>query len=106
MDDLVILLEYAEDYPDAIRSAGLEDRTAAKQWITDCCNQLQEQAFADVGQILNSVRWAHSKNSNTMKNGRNPETHEVLDERKVVPPMEIGLDASVWQNIMDRFARP
>ena len=38
-----------------------------------------------------------------MKNGRNPETHDVLDERKVIPPMKIGLDANVWQAIMDGF---
>ena len=43
---------------------------------------MQEQAFADAGQLLNDVRWYHSQNSNTMKNGRNPETHEVLDELK------------------------
>ena len=84
-------------------AAAMEDRDRAKQFITDCCNQLQEQAFSDAGRLLNDVRWYHSKNSNTMKNGWNPETHDVLDERKVIPPMKIGLDANVWQEIMDGF---
>ena len=83
-------------------AAAMTDRDAARQYITDCCNLLQEQAFADAGALLNSVRWYHSKNANTMKNGRNPETHEVLDELKAIPPMEVRLDASVWQTIMDR----
>lgn len=27
----------------------------------------------------------------------------MLDELRVVPPMEVPLDASVWQRILDRF---
>ncbi len=37
-----------------------------------------------------------SKNSNTMKNGRNPETGETLDELKAVPPMEHGMDPTPY----------
>ncbi len=82
-------------------AAAMEDREAALRFVTDGCNRLQEQAFADAGRLLNDVRWAHSRNCNTMKNGRNPETHEVLDEKRVLAPMEIALDPSVWQKILD-----
>ncbi len=40
-----------------------------------------------------------SHNSNTMKNGRNPETHEVIDELKPVPPLELHLDDSAYRRI-------
>ena len=40
-----------------------------------------------------------SKNSNTMKNGRNPETHEVIDEVKDVEPLAVTLDASPYSEI-------
>ena len=82
-------------------AADMADHDAARQFITDCCNRLQEQAFADAGQLLNDVRLYRSRNSNTMKNGRNPETREILDELKPIPPMEARLDASVWQQILD-----
>ena len=85
-------------------AAAMDDPDAARRLITDCCNRLQEQAFADAGRLLNSVRWYRSKNSNTMKNGRNPETHDVLDELKVIPPMEVDLDAAVWQRVLDGAA--
>lgn len=77
-------------------AASLGDSTAAKQYITDYCNSVQEQAFNDAGQLLNDVRWYMSKNSNTMKNGRNPETHEVIDELKQVDPLTVTLDASAY----------
>ena len=85
-------------------AAAMDDPDAARRLITDCCNRLQEQAFEDAGRLLNSVRWYRSKNSNTMKNGRNPETHDVLDELKVIPPMEVDLDAAVWQRVLDGAA--
>ena len=50
----------------------------------------------EAGALLNDVRWYMSRNSNTMKNGRNPETHEILDELKEIDPMEVKLDASVY----------
>lgn len=82
-------------------AAEMENHDEACQFITDCCNLLQDKAFTDAGQILNDVRWYHSKNSNTMKNGRNPETHEVLDELKPIPPMEIRLDTADWKIILN-----
>ncbi len=81
------------------RAAAMEDTRAAAQLITDYCNALQEQAFEDAGLLLNDVRWMMSKNSNTLKNGRNPETHEVLDELKPVDPITVTPDPSVYGNI-------
>ena len=82
-------------------AASLGDSAAAKQYITDYCNSVQEQAFDDAGQLLNDVRWYMSKNSNTMKNGRNPETHEVIDELKQVDPLTVTLDASAYGELPD-----
>ena len=82
-------------------AAAMTDHDAAVRFITDCCCMLQNKAFEDAGRLLNDVIWAHSRNSNTMKNGRNPETHEILDELKPIPPMEIQLDASAWQKILE-----
>ncbi len=82
-------------------AASLDDSSAAKQYITDYCNSVQEQAFNDAGQLLNDVRWYMSKNSNTMKNGRNPETHEVIDELKQVDPLTVTLDASSYGKLPD-----
>ncbi len=79
----------------------LDDSAAAKQYITDYCNAVQEQAFDDAGRLLNDVRWYMSKNSNTMKNGRNPETHEVIDELRQIDPMTVTLDASVYGELPD-----
>ena len=67
-----------------------------KQYITDYCNAVQTRAFEDAGQLLNNVRWYMSKNCNTMKNGRNPETHEVIDELKPIDPLKVELDASAY----------
>ena len=82
-------------------AASLGDSAAAKQYITDYCNSVQEQAFDDAGQLLNDVRWYMSKNSNTMKNGRNPETHEVIDELKQIAPLTVTLDASAYGKLPD-----
>ena len=82
-------------------AASLGDSAAAKQYITDYCNSVQEQAFNDAGQLLNDVRWYMSKNSNTMKNGRNPETHEVIDELKQVDPLTVTLNASAYSKLPD-----
>ena len=82
-------------------AASIGDTAAAKQYITDYCNAVQEQAFDDAGQLLNDVRWYMSKNSNTMKNGRNPETHEVIDELKPVDPLTVKLDASAYGTLPD-----
>lgn len=80
-------------------AAALDDADAAHAYITDYCNAMQEQAFSDAGQLLNDVRWYKSKNSNTMKNGRNPETGEVLDELRAVAPLTVALDPSVYAQV-------
>ena len=77
-------------------AAGIEDREQAALYITDYCNQTQTQTFSDARQLLNDVRWYHSKNSNTLKNGRNPETHEVIDELKEIDPLEVSLSADPY----------
>ena len=80
-------------------AAGMNDTSAAKLYITDYCNAMQDQAFADAGQLLNDIRWYRSLNSNTMKNGRNPETHEVTDELKPISPLTVTLDAALYQYV-------
>jgi hypothetical protein len=77
-------------------AAAMEDREAARQLITHFCNTLQEQAFSDAGKLLNAVRFYKSQNSNTMKNSRNPDTSEVLDELKSVRPLELSLDPEAY----------
>ncbi len=79
-----------------LEKAASMDRSTAARYITDYCCAMQTKAFEDAGTILNSVLWYLSKNSNSLKNGRNPETHEVLDERRSVAPMTLALDASAY----------
>ncbi|MDO4416603.1 MAG: hypothetical protein Q4C20_16135 [Erysipelotrichaceae bacterium] len=79
----------AKGMPEILKTAAaVSDPDDAKQYITDYCNKMQNQAFEEAGELLNDVRWYRSHNSNTMKNGRNPETHEVIDELKRVDPHE------------------
>ena len=75
------------------------DPEVAEAYITDYCCAMQEQAFTDAGKLLNDVMWYKAKNSNTLKNGRNPETHQILDELVVIPPLEITLDGSFYQTV-------
>ena len=86
-------------------AAAMTDREAAARYITDYCNAVQEQAFEDAGKLLNDVRWYMSKNSNTMKNGRNPETHEVMDELKPIDPLVIRLDPAVYRSLLDAMEK-
>ena len=79
-------------------ASGMDHETAAR-YLTDYCNAMQNQAFSDAGQLLNDVRWYMSKNSNTMKNGRNPETNEVIDELKEIDPLIVRLDAGAYRTI-------
>ena len=37
-----------------------------------------------------------NSNSNTLKNGRNPETGEVLEELRELKPLEVKLDSTVY----------
>ena len=53
----------------------------------------------DGKQILNDVVWEQSKNSNSFKIKRNPETHQMTGEIVVIPPMEVKLDASNYKNV-------
>ena len=89
--DLKTVLHTAQD---------MKAREQARKYLTLYCNRLQDKAFSDAGQLLNDVRWYHSQNSNTMKNGRNPETHEILDSLKPIPPLPIRLDAGEWQSML------
>ncbi|MDO4197713.1 MAG: C69 family dipeptidase [Erysipelotrichaceae bacterium] len=70
------------------------DSSEASAVITDYCTAMEEQAFADGKQLMNDLLWYMSQNSNTMKRGRNPETHEATDTDKVVTPMTVKLDNS------------
>ena len=70
------------------KAAGMESGAAAAL-LTGWCTRVQEQAFTDAKILLNDVLRTMAKNSNTMKNGRNPETGETLDEQRTLPPMEI-----------------
>ena len=69
----------------------------AAERLTDYCCAVQEQAFADAKAILNLIRYTMAGNSNTMKNGRNPETGEILDEQRQLTPMEIKLENNIYR---------
>ena len=64
--------------------------------ITQYCNEAQETAFADQKEILNLLRYRLCSDSNSMKVGRNPETHEVLTEKKKLEKLEIDLSAGKY----------
>lgn len=83
------------------RAAALGDTDAARSYVTDYCNSMQEQVFNDAGQLLNDVMWYKSYNSNTLKNGLNPETGQVIDELKAIDPMKVTLDASAYDAVPD-----
>ena len=83
------------------RASQQRDIKAISAYLTDYCNTMQNQAFSDAKALVNDVVWTQSENSNTMKLGRNPETHEILDEPRVLPPMEVSLDASVYAEVPD-----
>ena len=77
-------------------AAQMKDKNVAAEYITQYCNSVQEKAFADAKQLVNDVLWEESKNSNTMKTGRNPETGERWDKERVLDPMAITLDATAY----------
>ena len=83
------------------RASQLEDRDAAADYITTYCNRAQIRAFLDAKQLLNDVMWTKSKNSNTLKLLKNPETHQYMDEERTLPPMEVSLDASAYGTVPD-----
>lgn len=83
-----------------VKNAGaMKNKKAAMRYITGYCAAMQDKAFYDAGKLLNQVRWTKSKNSNTLKNGRNPETHEILDELNPIDPIEVTLDGSLYKDV-------
>ena len=88
--------------PKALAKAGkLQDREAASQYMTSYCSNLQEKAFADAKQILNDLEWKLSEESNSMQMGVNPETHEVMKEKRKIEPMQIQLDPAAYAEVPD-----
>lgn len=67
---------------------------AAMDYVTNYCISMQETAFNDGKSIYNDINWLMAENSNTMRKGTNPETHEVLDEDKPLTVLEVKADAS------------
>ncbi len=78
------------------KAAGMEKTEEARKLITDYCNRVQVRAFEDAGKIWNDVLLYLGDGCNSLKNGRNPETGEVLDELKAVTPVTITLDPTVY----------
>lgn len=72
------------------------DPEAAISMITEYCCEMQKNAFADSKEVLASQLWTLSLNSNTMKKGVNPETHEALDTYRELTPVEIALKADKY----------
>ncbi len=79
------------------KAAGMENPEEARELITEYCNRVQNQAFEDAGKIWNDVLLYLGNNCNSLKNGVNPETNEVLDELRTLEPMKINLDPSVYK---------
>ena len=80
-------------------AANMKDKDARAKYITSYCNDMQTKAFNDGKEILNDVTWTQSKNSNTHKIARNPETHELTGEEVVLPPMNVTLNATKYKNV-------
>ena len=98
-------LNMASTLSDVLSKATNMDDASAKEYITNYCNLVQQQAFDDAGTLLNDVVWCMSQNSNTMKNGRNPETGEANDEVKELAPLKVTLDASKYNTIPEYEAK-
>jgi dipeptidase len=81
------------------QAAKMNDSNARASYITSYCNDMQTHAFEDGKQILNDVVWTQNQNSNTLKIQRNPETHQLTGEKVVIPPIELQLDASHYNNV-------
>ena len=84
-----------------LRTAAASDKSEAKkaEYITSYCVSMQDNAFKDAKAILNQVRWTMSKNCNTMKVGRNPETHDTTDEEKLPDPIVLTIEGSDYTNV-------
>ena len=81
------------------QASKIKDNNTRANYITSYCNDMQIQAFKDGKQILNDVVWEQSKNSNTFKIQRNPETHQMTGEKVVIQPMELKLNASAYNYV-------
>lgn len=68
----------------------------ALEAVTAYCVSMQEAAFQDGQTLLNDLRWLMAQNSNTMRKGRNPETHELLEEDKPLTPFVPKGDLSLY----------
>ena len=73
----------------------IEDKDIRANYITSYCNDMQSMAFNDGKQILSDIVWTQNKNSNTYK------IDSSTGERKVIPPMEVQLNASKYGNVPD-----
>lgn len=81
------------------QAAKIKDNDTRASYITSYCNNMQNQAFKDGKQILNDLVWEQSKNSNSFKIKRNPETHQMTGDIVVIPLMEVKFDASNYKNV-------
>ncbi len=77
------------------------DERAAKQRITNYCDFVQDQAFADAKRLLNDVRWNMSAQSSAVKNVRE---REITDERRELDVMQIDLNNAVYRRTQDNVA--
>lgn len=90
------MIEGMKAETEAVNELLKTDPSKAQRRMTDYCSGLQEKAFADAKALLNQVRWAMSANSNTMKMGMNPETDELYSTERVLDPITIELDVSLY----------
>ena len=71
----------------------------AASGMTNYCNYLQQNAFADAQSMLNTDLWFLNFNSNTLKLARNPETNELTGEERVLPPVPITLSPKAYYTV-------
>lgn len=83
--DMALILRDAADKYDS-------DPEEAAKAITDYCCAMQKIAFEDAKSMFRSQMWTMCYNSNTMKFGTNPETDEILTERRKPEQVKIDLD--------------
>lgn len=92
----ILIKDMAEVLKDNAEIYG-KDSEKAEKAITEYCCKVQKKAFEDAGSILRSQMWTMCYNSNTMKFGTNPETHEVLKEKRELKKVELDLDSSGYK---------
>lgn len=80
-------------------AAKMNNKDARAKYITSYCNDMQNKAFNDGKEILNDVTWTQSKNSNTYKIERDPETHKPTGKKEVIPPMNVTLNATKYKDV-------